>query len=103
MTVDVWIENHQPVSLAPLLDLGVRRGDLLYIGRRVTTDGRVFENGDAPGWVVYDGTDGFAPVEDPGEPWYDTALDWGRSLGRVLQPGEALHVRYAGRAADGAS
>jgi hypothetical protein len=95
MTIDVWIENHQPVSLTPLLDLGARRGDLLYIGRRVTADGQVFE-GHTPGWVIFDGEDGFTPVGDLGEPWYDATLDWERSLGRVLQPGEVLHVRYGG-------
>ena len=39
MTVDVWVENHQPVALAPLVDLPVRRGGLVYIGRRVAADG----------------------------------------------------------------
>jgi hypothetical protein len=94
MTVDIWVENHQPVSLAPLVDLKARKGTLLYIGRRVAGDGAVFEGGDAPGWVVFDGQDGFGPVADPGSVWYDDTLDWGRSLGRILQPGEALHVRY---------
>lgn len=94
MTIDIWVENHLPVTLVPLVDLPLRRGSLLYLGRRVA-DGRVFEGGDAPGWVVFNGRDGFSPVGDPGDAWYDDLLDWGRSLGRVLQPGESLHVRYA--------
>jgi hypothetical protein len=94
MHVDIWVENHQPIALAPLLDLRARRGSLLYIGRRVGTDGKASDGGDAPGWVIFDGNDGFVPVGDPGNAWYDDTLDWGQSLGRLLQPGEALHVRF---------
>jgi hypothetical protein len=94
MTVDVWVENHQPTALRPLLDLEVRRGSLLYIGRRVTLGGDCYEGSDAPGWVVFDGQDGYAPVADPLSAWYDERLDWGASLGRVLAPGESLHIRY---------
>jgi hypothetical protein len=49
-----------------------------------------------PGWVIFDGWDGFRSAGDPTDSWYDAALDWDRSLGRLLQPGEALHVPFTG-------
>ena len=94
-TVDEWVENHQPGPLQPLNDLRLGRGSLVYIGRRVTLDGAVFEGGDAPGWVVFDGQSGYTPVADPVSAWYDEQMDWGASLGRILAPGESLHVRFS--------
>jgi hypothetical protein len=105
------VENHQPVPLVPLKELGLRRGAVVFIGKRVVrrgeppselaeTDGEAgpefeeFAGPEAPGWVVFNGRDGFRAAEDPADCWYDDALDWDRSLGRLLQPGEALHVRY---------
>ena len=35
MPVDVWVENHQPVPLVPLRELGLRRGSIVFIGTRV--------------------------------------------------------------------
>ena len=93
MNVDVWVENHQPVPLAPLRELALRPGTVLYIGKRVTTADVPDREHPRPGWVVYDGADGFAAVGDVTR-WWDDQLDWGASLGRLLQPGEVLHVRY---------
>jgi hypothetical protein len=111
MPADVWVENHQPVPLAPLAELGMRRGSIVFIGKRVVrrpeqrselaeTNGQagpdleVFEGAEAPGWVIFDGRDGFRAADDPTDCWYDDALDRDRSLGRLLQPGESLHVRF---------
>jgi hypothetical protein len=109
--VDVWVENHQPVPLAPLRGLDLRRGSVVFIGTRVVSrpdrtsdladtgpwespDRKEFGGAEAPGWVVYDGQGHFHAADDPADRWLDDALDWDRSRGRLLQPGEALHVRY---------
>lgn len=111
MPADIWVENHQPVPLAPLKGLGLRRGSIVFIGKRVVrrpervsdladTDGQVgptadvFEGAEAPGWVIFNGRDGFRAADDPTDCWYDDTLDWDRSLGRLLQSGESLHVRF---------
>ena len=111
MPVDVWVENHQPVSLVPLQELGLRRGSIVFIGTRVVSRRdrtselaetgpadppavEAFDGPEAPGWVVYDGQGHFHAADDPADRWLDDILDWDRSLGRLLQPGEALHVRY---------
>ena len=111
MPVDVWVENHQPVPLAPLNELNLRRGSVVFIGTRVVTrrdrvselaetgggdptDVEVFDGPEAPGWVVYGGQGHFHAAADPSDRWLDDLLDWDRSLGRLLQPGEGLHVRY---------
>jgi hypothetical protein len=109
--VDVWVENHQPVPLAPLRDLELRSGSVVFIGTRVVSrrarvsdladtgplappEIDVFAGPDAPGWVVYDGQGHFHAADTPDDRWLDDTMDWDRSLGRLLQPGEALHVRY---------
>ena len=92
MKVDVWVENHQPVPLVPLAELGLRRGTLLFVKNRVCGPGAEYPG---PGWCVYDGEQGFTALADPTDAWYDPNLDFGKSLGRLLQPGEVLHVRYA--------
>ena len=111
MPIDVWVENHQPVPLAPLRELGLRRGSVVFIGTRVVsrraqisdladTDGEAlpdveaFAGPESPGWVVYDGQGHFHAADNPADRWLDDTLDWDRSLGRLLQPGEGLHVRY---------
>ena len=54
----------------------------------------MFEGAEAGLGDFFDGRDGFRAADDPTDCWYDDALDRDRSLGRLLQPGESLHVRF---------
>jgi hypothetical protein len=71
-----------------------RVSDLADTGPLAPRSVEAFDGADAPGWVVYDGQGHFHAADNPADSWLDDTLDWDRSLGRLLQPGEALHVRY---------
>ena len=71
-----------------------RLSDLAETSGQAGPELEVFQRAEDPGWVIFDGRDGFRSAGDPTDSWYDAALDWDRSLGRLLQPGEALDVPF---------
>ena len=52
MKAQLWVESHQPVPLVPLSMLKIEPGDVIYVGKHMTTDGEK----ECPGWVLA-GTD----------------------------------------------
>jgi hypothetical protein len=85
----LWVESHQPVPLVPLSMLKIEPGDVIYVGKRITTDGEQ----SPPGWVLA-GTAGLFVCLTSAEYFWDDDLDYETSLGRRLQSNESVLVRF---------
>lgn len=103
--VNVWVENHTPVPLRPLAEVLAGAGPLtpVYVGRAVFRDGPTrrseFTTGGYVGWFFpSDGQDQFREAgggNGNDHYWYADGMDLDESLGRLLQPGEVLHITHA--------
>lgn len=89
MKAQLWVESHQPVPLVPLSMLKIELGDVIYIGKRITTGGEQ----EPPGWVLA-GAAGLFVCLTSAEYFWDDDLDYETSLGRRLQANESVLVRF---------
>ena len=85
MKTQLWVESHQPVPLVPLSMLKIDPGDVIYIGQMATDE--------CPGWVLA-GEAGLFVCLETGRYLWDDDLDYEHTLGRKLQSGESVLVRY---------
>jgi hypothetical protein len=69
--------------------LKIELGDVIYIGKRITTGGEH----EPPGWVLA-GAAGLFVCLTSAEYFWDDDLDYQTSLGRRLQANESVLVRF---------